>query len=286
MTVCIDGKICGESEASVPVWDHGLLYGDGVFEGLRVYGGRVFRLDDHLQRLVHGARALHLALPGGLAGLRRIVEQTVQAHGAPQAYVRLVVTRGSGPLGIDPTSCARPRVVCIADQVSLYSEAQALAGLDLVTASHRRPSADVLDPRIKTLNYLNNVLAKHEAKVRGADDALLLNQHGRIAEASAANVFVVSEGVLRTPPTADGALEGITRRTVMELARSAGMAVEERSLGRFDLFSADEAFLTGTGARLVRVRSLDGEAIGRGSEPGPVVGRLSEAFDRRCFDAA
>jgi branched-chain amino acid aminotransferase len=279
MKVFLNGEILDGAQARIPVIDHGLLYGDGIFEGMRAFGGRVFRLDAHLARLAYGARALHLTLPGGPAALRQAVLRTVAAHGEPDAYVRLLVTRGDGPLGVDPTSCDRPRVVCIVDRVELYSPEKRARGLSMVTSSLRRPAADVLDPRVKTLNYLNNVLAKAEARRQGVDEALLLNPQGHVAEASVANVFVVKDGALHTPPTTDGALDGITRAVVLELAREQGLACHVRTLGRMDLLSADEVFLTGTGAGLVRVRSLDGEDLGT-PELGPITQRLGDALER------
>jgi branched-chain amino acid aminotransferase len=275
--VWIDGRVVPAAEARIGVTDHGLLYGDGLFEGIRVYGGRVFRLDDHLARLAAGARALALELPGGLSGVRQVVLDTVRAHGAPEVYVRLVVTRGEGALGVDPTSCPRPRLFCLVDQVTIHPAERLASGIDLVTSSLRRPSPDMLDPRVKSLNYLNNVLAKLEARQRGADEALLLNAAGLVAETAVANVFAWREGELLTPPASDGALEGITRRTVLELAGALGLPAREKSLGRFDLLAADEVFLTGSGAGLVPVRCLDARPIGAGC-PGPVFAKLRAAF--------
>jgi branched-chain amino acid aminotransferase len=277
MKVWIDGRVVEAAEARIPVTDHGLLYGDGLFEGMRVYGGRVFRLDDHLARFATGAKALALELPGGIARVREIVLETVRAHGAPEAYIRLLATRGVGALGVDPTSCREPRILCLVDQVALYPQEKLRRGIDLVTVSLRRPPPDVLDPRVKSLNYLNNVLAKLEARQRGADEALLLNQQGQVAEAAVANVFVWRGGALATPPASDGALEGVTRRTILELAGTLGIPAFERTLGRFDLWAADEVFLTGSGAGVVPVRSLDGRAIGSG-RPGPVYEKLRAAF--------
>ena len=273
--VWIDGRVVPLGEARIPVTDHGLLYGDGLFEGIRIIGGRVFRLDDHLARFAAGARAIGLALPGGTAAARAAVLETARAFAEPEAYVRLVCTRGVGALGVDPTACLEPRLFCIVDHIRLFDDRQQCEGLDLVTVSVRRPSADVLDPRVKSLNYLNNVLAKREARLRGADEALVLNTRGDIAEAAVANVFCVRDGVLQTPPPTDGALEGITRRTVLELARELAIPAEERTIGRFDLFACSEAFLSGSGAGLVPVRSLDGENIGG---PGPVFERIRRAF--------
>ena len=281
MKVSIDGKLVEASEACVPVSDHGFLYGDGIFEGIRVFASRIFRLDAHLARFDAVARAVGLELPGGIARVRTILLDTVRAHGGPEAYVRLIATRGDGPLGIDPTQCARPRIICLVDRVAIYPEEKLLRGVDLLTSSLRRPSADALDPRVKSLNYLNNVLATLEARQRGADDALLLNHAGRVAESAVANVFVHRDGELLTPPPTDGALEGITRETVLELAGAQGIPARERSLGRFDFFAADEAFLTGSGAGIVPVRSLDGRAIGAG-RPGPVWAKLHAAFADAC----
>ena len=275
--VWIDGGVVDLPEARVPVTDHGLLYGDGIFEGIRILHGGVFRLDRHLARLESAARALALPRPGGTPALREIVLETARAFGQPEAYVRLVITRGEGALGVDPTTCGEPRVFCIVTQITLYSEEKLASGLDLVTSSWRRPPPDVLDPRVKSLNYLNNALAKLEARQRGADEALLLNQAGQVAEASVANLFAVRDDVLLTPPGSDGALEGITRATVLELANQQGVAAQERSLGRFDLFAASEVFLCGSGAGFVPVRSLDARTIGSGA-PGPMYERMRQAY--------
>jgi branched-chain amino acid aminotransferase len=277
MKVWIDGEIVDGDQARIPVTDHGLLYGDGVFEGIRVYAGRIFRLDAHMARFEAAARAIALDLPGGIAAVRAIVLATVRAHGADAAYIRLIATRGEGALGVDPTTCPRARLICIADRVNIYPPEKLARGLDLVTSSLRRPPADVLDPRIKSLNYLNNVMAKLEARQRGADEALMLNLQGMVAEASVANVFVVRDGVLLTPPATDGALEGITRETVFEIAATLGLPARQQTLGRFDFFAAEEAFLTGSGAGIVPVRSLDGRDVGSGA-PGPVYAKIRAAF--------
>jgi branched-chain amino acid aminotransferase len=278
MKVWIEGEIVDGANARIPVTDHGLLYGDGVFEGIRLYSGRVFRLDAHLERLRHSARAIRLDLPGGVAKVREIVLATARAYGQPDGYVRLLVTRGDGAMGVDPTTCANPRIVCIACEIGLYPDAKLRSGIDMVTASLRRPSPDVLDPRVKSLNYLNNVLTKREARLRGADEALVLNAAGMVAEAAVANVFVFRKGALRTPPATDGALEGITRGAVLELAAGLGIPAREQSLTRMDLISADEVFLTGAGARVVGVRSLDGLPIGVRA-PGPITEKLAAEFD-------
>jgi len=262
--VSIDGRIVADHEAKISVLDHGLLYGDGLFEGMRVRAGRIFRLDRHLTRLQLGARTLGLDLPFDGEGQARIVRETVRAFGQKEAYIRLLVTRGEGPLGVDPTTCRKPTVVCIVAEIGLYSAEQRANGLSMITSSYRRPNPDVQDSAIKTLNYLGSALAKQEAKRQGADEALLLNQSGRVSEASVANLFALRGRSLSTPPAIDGCLEGINRGAVLELARDLGFSVSERSLGRRDLLAADEVFLTGSGAGVVGVRSLDGRAIGRG----------------------
>ncbi len=277
MKVSLDETLCDAERARISVFDHGLLYGDGLFEGLRVFGRRVFSLDQHLERLRAGALAVGLELPGGLARIRRILLRTVRAFDQEDAYVRLVVTRGEGPLGVDPTTCAEPRVICIVGSIALFPEDKLRRGLELVTASLRRPPPDVLDPRVKTLNYMNNALAKLEARRRGADDALLLNLGGNVAEASVANVFAFRRGELLTPPGTDGALEGITRGAVLRLAPTLGIRARVATLGRYDLFAADEVFLTGSGAGLAPIRSLDGRLIGTG-EPGPIWRQLRAAY--------
>jgi branched-chain amino acid aminotransferase len=274
--VSIDGQLVTGQDAKISVLDHGLLYGDGLFEGIRVRAGRIFRIEQHLARLELGARYLGLDLPFDAEGRARIVRDTVRAFGRKEAYVRLLVTRGEGPLGVDPTTCTQPTLVCIVAEIGLYTAEQRARGLSMITSSYRRPNADVQDVSIKTLNYLGSALAKQEAKRQGADEALLLNQQGRVAEASVANVFVLREKNLVTPPAIDGCLEGINRGAVCELARELGFSVSERSLGRRDLLAADEVFLTGSGAGVVGVRSLDGRAIGRGR-----TGELTLELERR-----
>jgi branched-chain amino acid aminotransferase len=284
MKIWIDGALVAPEEARISVLDHGFLYGDGVFEGIRALGRRVYKLDLHLERFENSARALALELPGGRESARGAVLATLRALDRDEAYVRLIATRGDGPLGVDPTTCKSPRLLCIADSLRLFAPDKAAAGIDLVTASVRRPPADVLDPRVKSLNYLNNAMARLEARQRGADEALLLNQLGMIAEASAANVFAVQNGALLTPLPSDGALAGLTRAGVLELAGELGIPAHERTLGRYDLFAAAEVFLTGSGAGVVAVRSIDGRAIGAGA-PGPITRRIAAAFGdyaRRC----
>ncbi len=267
MTAWLGGKILESSDARIAVTDHGLLYGDGVFEGIRAQGGKVVDLDLHLERLERSAGAIYLELGAWLTRMRGVVLQTLAAHGEPDAYVRLVVTRGPGRLGLDATTCTGPEVFCVVDSIELFPPEILSRGIRLVTGTWRRPGPDVLDPRVKSLNYLNNVLNKHEAKLRGGDDALVLNGRGTVAEASAANVFVRRGDELLTPPGTDGALEGLTRRRVLVLAPELDLRAQERTLSRYDLLEADEVFLTGTGAGLVPTCSLDARPIGTtGSE--------------------
>jgi branched-chain amino acid aminotransferase len=287
MKIWLDGRIVDGAEAKVSVLDHGFLYGDGVFEGMRIYSGRLFRFERHLDRMEAGARCLGLTLPGGRGALAALTLATAREHlrasGEQDAYVRLVVSRGVGELGVDPTSCPEPFVTCIVDKIRIFPEEKLRSGITLITSSRRSPPPDVRDPRVKSLNYLNNALAKQEARRQGADDALLLNQAGAVAEASVANVFAVRGGRLLTPPASDGALEGITRASVLEIAAQLGVPAEERTLGRYDLIAADEVFLTGSGAKVVPVASLDGARIGRG-EAGPLTQKLIAAFDRFARD--
>ncbi|MFT4570616.1 MAG: branched-chain amino acid aminotransferase [Hyphomicrobiaceae bacterium] len=264
MKVWIDGEIVDGSEAKVPVVDHGLLYGDGIFEGMRVYAGQVFRISRHLDRLGYGAKSLALDLPHTRDEITQIVKSTVSAFGETEAYIRLIVTRGDGPLGVDPLTCPRPRLICIVAAIRLFNDEQRATGLNMITSSLRRPGPDVVDPNVKSLNYINSVLAKLEARQRHADEALMLAAGGYIAEAAVANVFLVHGDVLSTPPTSDGCLAGINRAAVLELAPSLGLQPVERRLTRSDVFSADEMFLTGSGAGVIAVRSLDERKIGEG----------------------
>ena len=275
--VWMNGALVAREQAVVSIWDHGLLYGDGVFEGMRMIDRRVFRMDDHLRRFASGLAAIGLVMPQGIERARAAVLAAGKAYEGRDAYFRLVATRGEGPLGVDPTSCPTPSLFCIADAIQLFPADKRARGLDMITASNRKPGPDQLDPRVKSLNYLNSVLAKREAKMRGADEALVLNVSGQIAEASVANVFVFRGGKLLTPPASDGALEGITRRTVLELAETLGVPAFERTLTRMDIIDADECFLTGTGARIVSVRSLDGTEVGKGERH--VTARLTKALD-------
>jgi branched-chain amino acid aminotransferase len=277
MLVSIDGRLCAPEDARISVLDHGLLYGDGVFEGMRIYERRIFRLDAHLARLQASAHAIALPLPFDRADLATAVRDTVRASGQENGYVRMIVTRGDGPLGLDPTRCPTPRLIIIVAEVALYPPELYAAGIRVITAATRQvPSASV-DARVKSLNYLKNVLARLEAHEAGAAEALLLNTEGFVAECTADNVFALDGPCLRTPPATEGALDGITRGVVRELAEAEGLRWEERRLGRYDLFVADECFLTGTGAEIVPVVALDGRRIGTGT-PGPVTRRLAAAL--------
>ncbi len=277
--VCwIGGEIVPAAQARVSVLDHGLLYGDGVFEGIRVYGGRPFALAAHLRRLSDSARAIALSLPCPLAQLAKIVEATVAAYGEPDAYVRVVVTRGPGALGIDPASCKEPELFVIAGRLDWLDEQTRRRGIRAIIAATRRLPADGLDPRIKSLNYLNHVLARIEANHAGVEEALMLSRHGLLAEGTADNVFVARDGVLLTPPCSDGALAGITRGAVLRVAQEAGIDTREVSLAAYDVYTADECFLTGTGAELIPVREVDGRALG--ACPGPVFEQIAEGFRR------
>lgn len=245
------------AEASVSVFDHGLLYGDGVFEGLRFYYGKTFMLEAHLERLQQSAAAIGLDLPYTLERIGRAIAGLIDVYAADSGYLRLVVTRGPGSLGIDPRSCSRPLLFIIADELRVMDVTDPAQGVSLHLAATRRMPAACLDPRIKSLNYLNNILARIEANRAGMDEALMLNLDGYVSEGSVDNLFIVSGGVLKTPPLGDGLLEGITREVVIEVARAAGICCEQTSLVPADLYTADECFLTGTGAELIPVRRID-----------------------------
>ncbi|HKQ29757.1 MAG TPA: branched-chain-amino-acid transaminase [Burkholderiales bacterium] len=275
--VCwMNGKLVAAGDALVSVFDHGLLYGDGVFEGIRFYHGRPLRLARHDARLRRSAAAIRLTIPYDAGQFDLAIREVIAAYEKANGYLRLVVTRGVGKLGLDPFSCGRPNVFVIADELNMASDMVRREGARVVIAATRRIAPDSLDPRVKSLNYLNHILARIEAIDAGADEAILLNAAGRVAEGSADNLFIVKDGVLLTPPASDGALEGITREAVLELAQELNIPARVQSLASYDLYTADECFLTGTGAELIPVREVDRRPMG--TCPGPVYARLHGAF--------
>ena len=277
MLIYIDGKFLPKAEAKVSVFDHGLLYGDGVFEGIRSYNGRVFKLDEHLERLYNSAKSIMLQIPIPIETMKETVLETLRRNHLSEAYIRLVVTRGVGDLGLDPDKCPKPSIIIIADKIALYPQKFYEEGLDIVTVSIRRNYSEAINPRIKSLNYLNNILAKIEGKQSGAEEVLMLNAEGYVVECSGDNIFWVKNDVIVTPPVHMGILEGVTRNSVIDLARDAGMQVEERVFTRHDLYIADECFLTGTAAEVIPVVKIDRRAIGDG-QPGKITEKLTVAF--------
>jgi branched-chain amino acid aminotransferase len=277
--VSMNGKLVDKADAVVSVFDHGLLYGDGVFEGIRVYGGRVFLHRQHIDRLYESARAIRLEIPISPEQMMADVEAAVAANGIKDGYVRLVVTRGAGTLGLDIRRTSNPQVIIIADTITLYPEEFYENGLSIITASTIRNHSGALSARIKSLNYLNNILAKIEGTDAGCEEALMLNHKGEVAECTGDNVFIVKRGIVRTPPTEAGILEGITRDAVIALAAKEQIRVEQVPLVRHDLYTADECFLTGTAAEVISVVSLDGRRIGDGT-PGPITRQLRAQFQK------
>ena len=277
MKIYIDGELFDRADAKISVFDHGLLYGDGVFEGIRAYNGRVFKLREHVERLFKSAKAILLTIPMSVDELCEAVRATCEANEIEDGYIRLIVTRGEGSLGLAPSSCAHPSVIVIAGAIQLYPEEYYERGLTIVTAPTMRNLQNAINPAIKSLNYLNNILAKIEAANAGCEEAIMLNSEGFVAECTGDNLFILSEGMLCTPPLAAGALYGITRKVVMELARAAGVEVVEKNLSRYDVFVSDECFLTGTGAEVVPVVKVDQREIGTG-DPGPVTRQLISAY--------
>ncbi|MDX6765850.1 MAG: branched-chain-amino-acid transaminase [Candidatus Methylacidiphilales bacterium] len=277
MKIYIDGQFYAKEDAKISVFDHGLLYGDGVFEGIRAYHGRVFRLDEHIDRLFDSAKAILLTIPMDRAAMARVVVDTCRESNIQDGYIRLVVTRGVGDLGLNPNKCPKATVFCIATGISIYPPEVYQKGLKIITASTRRIGPASLSPAIKSLNYLNQVLARIEGNLAGADELIVLNDTGHVAECTADNIFVIKKGRILTPPISAGALGGITRRAVMDLAEKAGTPILEAELTRYDLWVADEIFLTGTAAEVVPVREVDGRTIGDG-KPGPVTQRFTAAF--------
>jgi branched-chain amino acid aminotransferase len=277
LKVYIGGKLYDKADAKISVYDHGLLYGDGVFEGIRSYSGRVFRLEQHLDRLYDSARAIHLQVPMAKAELARAIQDTLAVNQLSDAYIRLIVTRGVGSLGLDPRKTTDPQVIIITDSISLYPPELYAHGLKIVTAGTMRNHPAALNPRIKSLNYLNSILAKVEGTNAGCLEALMLNHKGEVAECTGDNIFAVRRGELHTPSLASGILEGITRDAVIELARAAGIVVVERAMDRYDIYTAEECFLTGTAAEVIPVVECDGRPIGTG-QPGPMTLDLLRRF--------
>ena len=280
MDVYIDGKFLPKDDAKISVFDHGLLYGDGIFEGIRLYDGCVYRLDAHLERLEMSAKAIALALPWTRKEIADIVCESCRRNNLTNGYIRLVITRGVGDLGISPKTCPRPTLICIADKISLYPESLYTTGMKIITAPTRRMSPAALPPMVKSLNYLNNVLAKMEAQQHGYHECIMLNEQGYVAECTGDNIFLVHKGRLITPASHSGALVGITRQAVLEVARELGLEVAETNVTRYDVWNAEECFLTGTAAEVIPVIEVDARVIGNG-KPGPTTARILEVFRRQ-----
>ena len=279
LKVWIDGKLLDKADAKISVYDHGLLYGDGVFEGIRVYAGRIFKPKEHLRRLYDSAKAIRLTIPLPPDKLLAAIEETVRANNLTDCYIRAVVTRGVGFLGIDPNKCSNPSVIVIADQIHVYPKETYDKGIAVITAATIRTHPAALSPRVKSLNYLNNILARIEANDAGVPEAIMLNSAGNVAEGTVQNIFIVRDGKVFTPTVVDGILEGVTRQTMLDLCVKLNVPHEERTLQKHDLYVADECFLTGTGAEVMPVTKIDGRVVGTGTA-GPVTKRLIEAFHK------
>ena len=280
MKIWMDGRLVDKADAKVSVFDHGLLYGDGVFEGIRMYHGRIFECAAHLDRLFQSAKAIRLNIPLTREQLRAAMEETAKSNNFTDCYIRLVVTRGVGSLGLSPVRCEKPSVFVITDLLELYPREMYDKGMAVITSSLCRNHPNALPARIKSLNYLNNILAKIEAIDAGVPEAIMLNYQGNVAECTADNIFIVRGGQVQTPTTSDGILEGVTRQVIIDLCRQRQIPVIEKVLQRHDLYVADECFLTGTGAEVIAVTTIDGRPIGTG-QPGPITRQLTEAFHRR-----
>ncbi len=286
MKVWLDGQLVDKQHAMVSVYDHGLLYGDGVFEGIRVYNGRVLKLKTHLDRLEASAKSIHLTLHYTIREIEQAVRETIAANGLKDAYIRLVVTRGMGPLGLSPFTCPKPSTIVIVDKISLYPQEMYENGMPVIVAKRPRIPIECLDPSVKSLNYLNNILAKVEAIEAGVHEAIMLNLDGEVAECTGDNIFFIRGSRIVTPPVSAGILNGVTRLFVMnEIAPACGIDVQERSMRLEDLFTADEVFLTGTAAEIIGVSSIDGEQIGEG-KVGPITRRLNAEFRARIAQGA
>lgn len=279
MKIYIDGKYYDREDAKISVFDHGLLYGDGVFEGIRIYNTKVFKLEEHIERLYRSAKAILLEIPMTKEEMGNAALDAVKINEKENGYIRLIVTRGEGQLGIDPVSCKKATVIIIVSDIQLYPEEYYKNGIEIVTASSRRIPSDGLDPRIKSLNYLNNIMAKLEARQAGCLEAVMLNKEGFVAECTGYNIFVVKGVELFTPAPYHGALDGITMGTVMEIAETLGITTHETTLTRYDLYNADECFMTGTGAEIIPVIKIDGRTIGEG-KPGSITEKLVNGFKK------
>jgi len=277
LKIYLNGEYVAEEEAKVSVFDHGLLYGDGIFEGIRAYNGRVYKLEEHVDRLFNGARAIMLEPPVGKEEMAEIVLETMRQNNLRDGYIRLVITRGKGDLGLDPAKCQKPTLFCIAAAIKLYPQELYDNGLEVVTVPTRRNTPETINPQMKSLNYLNNIMAKIEAKLAGVEEAIMINNEGYVAEATGDNIFIVRGGRLITPPAFLGILEGITRNSVMELARKRDIPVEEKVFTRYDVYTADECFLTGTAAEVIPVVKVDGRTIGDG-KPGEMTAMLIKDY--------
>ena len=277
MDIYIDGEYFDKKNAKISVFDHGLLYGDGIFEGIRFYEGRVFKLKEHIQRLFISAKALLLEIEMTQDEMEEAVCETIRKNGLTDGYVRLLVTRGVGTLGLSPFACDKSTVIIIADSISLYPDEKYKEGLKLITCSTRRTAPAALSPSVKSLNYLNNVMAKVEAIFTDAEEGLMLNEQGFVAECTGDNIFVVRDGKIKTPPSSAGALPGITREVIFQIAENLGVGIEESQMTRYDIYAADECFLTGTAAEVIAAVSLDRRLIGNG-KPGPITEKFIESF--------
>lgn len=277
LKIYIDGKYYDEENAKVSVFDHGYLYGDGIFEGIRAYHNSIFRLQEHVDRLFESARAIGMEIPLSKSDMAEVILETCRQNNMRDGYLRVVVSRGKGDLGLDPQKCPVPTVVCIASSISIYPEELYTEGLEVITVPTRRNIPEGVNPRIKSLNYLNNIMAKIEANLAGVSEAIMLNQDGYVAECTGDNIFMTRKGVLMTPALHNGMLEGVTRNEVLAIAEKIGIKTRESTLTRFDLFIADEVFLTGTAAELIPVVKIDNRTIGSG-KPGPIFNRLLKEF--------
>ena len=282
MKIYLDGKFVDQSEAKISVFDHGLLYGDGIFEGIRIYQGNVFRLEEHLERLEYSAKAILLKMPWSRKEISDAVCETCRQNQLTDGYIRLVVTRGVGDLGLSPWLCPKPSIFVIANKIALYPEEHYTTGLSIVTVPTRRLNPAALSPSVKSLNYLNNILAKIEAKQFGALEAIMLNDQGYVAECTGDNIFIIHKGEIITPAASQGALKGITRDTILDIAKELNLPLREANLTRYDVWNADECFLTGTAAEVIPVVKLDGREIGTG-KPGTITQKVLGAFRRRVL---